>query len=103
MSLISMRGLTYTYAGAEAPALREIELEIEPGEFVVLAGMSGSGKSTLLRAISGLVPHFHGGSFAGTVTVAGTAIAIDCLGQRGHSWGAPDWETISRARLSALP
>jgi energy-coupling factor transport system ATP-binding protein len=70
MSLISMRGLTYTYAGAEAPALREIELEIEPGEFVVLAGMSGSGKSTLLRAISGLVPHFHGGSFGGTVTVA---------------------------------
>jgi energy-coupling factor transport system ATP-binding protein len=70
MSLISVSGLTYTYAGSETPALREIELEIEPGEFVVLAGMSGSGKSTLLRAISGLVPHFYGGSFAGTVTVA---------------------------------
>jgi energy-coupling factor transport system ATP-binding protein len=37
----------------------------------VLAGLSGSGKSTLLRAISGLVPHFHGGAFAGTVMVGG--------------------------------
>jgi energy-coupling factor transport system ATP-binding protein len=70
MSLVAIRELTYTYAGAGTPALQDIELEIEPGEFVVLAGMSGSGKSTLLRAISGLVPHFHGGSFAGTVTVA---------------------------------
>jgi energy-coupling factor transport system ATP-binding protein len=35
----------------------------------VLAGLAGSGKSTLLRAAAGLVPHFHGGSFAGTVRV----------------------------------
>ena len=33
----------------------------------MLAGASGSGKSTLLRAASGLVPHFHGGAFAGRV------------------------------------
>ncbi len=38
---------------------------------VVLAGASGSGKSTLLRAISGLVPHFHGGEISGRVIVAG--------------------------------
>ena len=37
----------------------------------MVAGASGSGKSTLLRAASGLVPHFHGGSLAGRVTVAG--------------------------------
>jgi energy-coupling factor transport system ATP-binding protein len=46
-------------------------LEVAPGELVVVAGASGSGKSTLLRAISGLVPHFHGGAFAGQVVVAG--------------------------------
>jgi hypothetical protein len=34
----------------------------------------------------------------GTATVAGRAIDIDCLGQRGHSWGAPDWDKITRAR-----
>ena len=44
---------------------------MEPGEFVVLAGGSGSGKSTLLRAAAGLVPHFHGGEFAGRLLAGG--------------------------------
>jgi energy-coupling factor transport system ATP-binding protein len=48
-----------------------VSLTVEPGELIVIAGGSGSGKSTLLRAVSGLVPHFHGGTFAGTVTVGG--------------------------------
>jgi energy-coupling factor transporter ATP-binding protein EcfA2 len=69
--MISVAGLTYRYPGATAPALSDVGLEIAAGEFVVLAGDSGSGKSTLLRAIAGLVPHFHGGSFAGAVRVAG--------------------------------
>ena len=71
MSLVRVAELTYTYPGASGPALADVRLSIEPGEFVVVAGLSGSGKSTLLRAISGLVPHFHGGTFAGTVQVAG--------------------------------
>jgi len=69
MSLVSIEGLTYTYPGATGAALEGVSLAIEPGEFVVIAGLSGSGKSTLLRAIGGLVPHFHGGSFAGNVRV----------------------------------
>ncbi len=71
MSLVGIAELSYTYPGAERPALQDVTLTLEPGEFVVLAGLSGSGKSTLLRAVSGLVPHFHGGAFAGTVVVAG--------------------------------
>lgn len=34
----------------------------------------------------------------GTASFGGRRVAIDCLGQRGHSWGAPDWETIGVAR-----
>jgi energy-coupling factor transporter ATP-binding protein EcfA2 len=63
--------VTYAYPGAPVPALRDIDLAIAPGEFVVLAGVSGSGKSTLLRAACGLVPHFHGGEFAGRLEVGG--------------------------------
>ncbi|HET9102996.1 MAG TPA: ATP-binding cassette domain-containing protein [Solirubrobacteraceae bacterium] len=71
MSLVRITDLTYHFPGAQRPALERVSLTIEPGEFVVVAGLSGSGKSTLLRAVSGLVPHFHGGTFGGSVTVAG--------------------------------
>src|SRR5450759_831268 len=69
--LLSFERVTYHYPGAEIPALSEISIEIQPGEFCLLAGLSGHGKSTLLRAACGLVPHFHGGRFAGRVTLAG--------------------------------
>ncbi len=71
MSALELEHVTYTYPGATRPALDDVTLAIDPGELVVLAGRSASGKSTLLRAASGLVPHFHGGVFAGRVSVAG--------------------------------
>ncbi len=71
MTAVRLERVTYTYPEAPAPALRDVTLSIEPGELVIVAGGSGSGKSTLLRAISGLVPHFHGGTFAGRAIVAG--------------------------------
>jgi energy-coupling factor transporter ATP-binding protein EcfA2 len=71
VSVLSFDSVSYRYPGAAKDALRDISLSLSPGEFCVLAGRSGSGKSTLLRAAAGLVPHFHGGSFSGTVTVAG--------------------------------
>ena len=49
----------------------DVSLELQPGEFCLLAGLSGHGKSTLLRAACGLVPHFHGGRFAGRVHARG--------------------------------
>jgi len=70
-NVLSFERVSYRYPTGTEDALRDVSLTVAPGEFCVVAGLSGSGKSTLLRAAAGLVPHFHGGSFSGTVTVGG--------------------------------
>ncbi|MGI6175699.1 MAG: ABC transporter ATP-binding protein [Christensenellales bacterium] len=58
MALIEIKGLTFTYPEREAPALKNINLDINEGDFIVLCGKSGCGKSTLLRHLKAvLVPH----------------------------------------------
>jgi energy-coupling factor transporter ATP-binding protein EcfA2 len=70
-AVVELDRVSYRYPGAAVPALDAVSLSIAPGEVVVVAGGSGSGKSTLLRVLSGLVPHFHGGTFAGHARVGG--------------------------------
>ena len=61
----------FWYPDASSPALVRTSFTLTEGSFVLATGATGSGKSTLLRAINGLVPHFSGGSFSGTVSVGG--------------------------------
>jgi ATP-binding cassette subfamily B protein len=49
---IEIRDLTFTYPGANRPALRDIDLHVRPGETVGIVGRTGSGKSTLLALIT---------------------------------------------------
>ncbi|MFC8196183.1 ABC transporter ATP-binding protein [Streptomyces sp. NPDC057298] len=69
--MIRFEDVSVTYDGASEPTVRDIELTVPEGELVLLVGPSGVGKSTLLGAVSGLVPHFTGGTLRGRVTVAG--------------------------------
>ncbi len=69
--MIEFEGVSFSYPGASRPALRGIDLCIEREEFVLLTGRSGSGKTTMLRCMNGLVPHFYGGRFSGSVRIDG--------------------------------
>lgn len=54
MASIEITNVSKTYPGASAPSVRDINLSIRDGEFIVLVGPSGCGKSTLLRMVAGL-------------------------------------------------
>ncbi|WP_434588922.1 ABC transporter ATP-binding protein [Streptomyces sp. A5-4] len=69
--MIRFENVSVSYADAAAPAIRGVDLTVPEGELVLLVGPSGVGKSTLLGAVSGLVPHFTGGTLRGRVTVDG--------------------------------
>jgi energy-coupling factor transport system ATP-binding protein len=68
---IRAESFSYRYPDRPRHSLAGIDLSVARGTFCVVCGESGSGKSTLLRAVSGLVPHFHGGDAAGELSVAG--------------------------------
>ena len=71
--MIELSSVSVTYPGQDPsrPALRDVTFTVEEGELVLVVGPTGSGKSTLLRCVNGLVPHFSGGTMAGTVGVDG--------------------------------
>ncbi|MGW7523936.1 ABC transporter ATP-binding protein [Streptomyces sp. NPDC054783] len=69
--MIRFEDVSVMYDGAAEPAVQGVDFEVPEGELVLLVGPSGVGKSTVLGAVSGLVPHFTGGTLRGRVTVAG--------------------------------
>ncbi|MGC4945987.1 ABC transporter ATP-binding protein [Streptomyces sp. DT224] len=69
--MIRFDDVSVRYEGAGRPTLSGVDLTVPEGELVLLVGPSGVGKSTLLGAVSGLVPHFTGGTLTGRVTVDG--------------------------------
>ncbi|WP_223268570.1 ABC transporter ATP-binding protein, partial [Streptosporangium nondiastaticum] len=69
--MIRFENVSVTYDDTEAPSLHGVDLTVPEGELCLLVGPSGVGKSTLLGTVSGLVPHFTGGTLHGRVTVAG--------------------------------
>lgn len=69
--IISFRNFSFQYRAQKHPTLTDIDLEIYPGERVLIAGPSGSGKSTLAGCINGLNPFSNPGACTGTLTVDG--------------------------------
>lgn len=68
-SAISLRGLTKSYPGSHRPAVDRVDLDIEPGQFVVLLGPSGCGKTTLLKMINRIYE-----PTSGSITIDGVEV-----------------------------
>jgi energy-coupling factor transporter ATP-binding protein EcfA2 len=71
MAFVDLQNVTYKYPLTHSPALHDIDLRIDEGEFVAVIGPNGAGKSTLCYTLAGFVPHFFKGEFSGEVEVAG--------------------------------
>ena len=69
--IISFRDFSFQYRAQKRPTLRNINLDIYPGERVLIAGPSGSGKSTLGNCLNGLIPFSFPGEVTGSLTVDG--------------------------------
>ncbi len=71
MALIEFKNVSYKYPKSDRFIIKDINLEIGSGEFVLLIGPTGCGKTTLCRCMNGLIPHFYPGEFLGDVIVEG--------------------------------
>ena len=69
--VISFKDFSFQYRAQKKPTLTGINLDIYPGEKVLIAGPSGSGKSTLAGCVNGLNPFSNPGECKGTLTVDG--------------------------------
>lgn len=70
-NIVEIKDVTFTYLGEKNPALQNVKLTIERGDFVLVLGPSSAGKSTLLNLLNGSVPHIFDGTLAGDVVVDG--------------------------------
>ena len=71
MNVLEVKDLSFTYPGADVPALNHIDLNIPKGDFIAIVGNNGCGKSTFCKVLNGLIPHFITGEFEGAVSVGG--------------------------------
>lgn len=73
--MIRLESVTYRYAGASRPSIRDIDLDLPDGQVVGLVGASESGKSTVCLVVSGLAPRAIRGTLSGRVVLDGEDVA----------------------------
>lgn len=71
MAIVNLKNVSYKYPLTDLPVLKNINLQMQEGEFLAIIGPNGAGKSSLCYAISGFIPHFFKGELEGSIEVAG--------------------------------
>ena len=92
---LSLRNVTFTYPGASQPTLRNLSLDIKPGESIALVGLNGAGKTTLLKLITRLYD-----VDSGEITIDGIAIDKIKLSELHQNIGVLN-QDFARYQLSA--
>jgi energy-coupling factor transport system ATP-binding protein len=70
-SIIALHDVTFTYALATAPALRDLTLDIPAGQICAVVGRMAAGKSTLCALCAGFIPNFYRGQIVGSALIDG--------------------------------
>ncbi len=71
MPPVAINNLSFTYNGTVSPVLRNINLQVYPGQFLTITGPSGCGKSTLALCLAGFIPHAYPGKMTGSIHIQG--------------------------------
>ncbi|BDR71850.1 ABC transporter [Clostridium tetani] len=74
MEIININNLTFNYPDSKQSAIKNINLTVNEGEFILIVGPSGCGKSTLIRLLNRVVPDYYGGTIEGEVSISGRNI-----------------------------
>ena len=85
--IISFRDFSFQYYSQKEPTLHEINLDVYPGEKILIVGPSGCGKSTLAHCINGLIPYAYRGTITGTLRVKGKTPEESSLFERSKTVG----------------
>lgn len=93
--VISMEHVTYTYAGSDKPAIEDVNIAVQEGDFLVITGPAGCGKSTVCMSMVGAVPKFYGGTMKGMVFVDGQATTQEDISDLANHIGVvlADYDT----------
>ena len=79
--IIRFEHVSYTYPGADIPAVKDVSFSIEEGEIVLITGPSGAGKTTLCSMLNRIIPESYGGGIEGKIYIKGADISKYTIGQ----------------------
>lgn len=85
--IISFKDFSFQYHSQATPTLQNINVDIYPGEKVLVVGASGSGKSTFANCINGLIPFKTKGNVTGELHINNQDATVSCLHKRSNVVG----------------